>query len=281
MSSNKPKNPYKVFHSPWEKLRAALHVVLVRPEHGGNVGSTARAIANMGIKGGLHIVGGPEILTHEARTFACHAQEVLDGAKFYSSLGEVLKADLYKEQRVLAIATTASVGSAERPHPLRIEKAVPYAMQRLKQGDTDQIFFVFGCESDGLTNEDVKLCNWIVTVPSHDDYRSLNLAQAVLLFAYEANQSLLEPWENFEAGKAGQKEKLIGHLLELAESVGFILPGDPYKMRPRLEGILDKLPRYIEDGRTLHGWIDQTIRSVRKGAPDLRGRYKKFEEASL
>lgn len=176
--------------------------------------------------------------------------------------------------RVLSLAATSDIGSAKRPHPMRVEDAVPKAIEKLKTREIPGVCFVFGSESNGLTNAEIERCDWVVTIPATAQYRSLNLAQAVLIFSYEANQALLTRWEEFETTKPGQKERLIGHLLELAEAVGFILPGDPLKMRPRLEGIFSKLPRFIEEGSTLHGLIDQTIRSVRKGEADVRGRYK-------
>jgi tRNA/rRNA methyltransferase len=277
MTADTTKNPYKVFHSPWDKLRPLLHIVLVQPEHGGNVGATARAMANMGIEGSLRIVASPRILDAEARKFAVHAQGILDRAQHF----ETLEAALQSDRRRLSLAATSDIGSAKRPHPMRVETAVPKALEKLQLAEIEEIFFVFGSESNGLTNRDIELCDWVVTIPSSSEYRSLNLAQAVLIFSYEANQACLSGWQAFEAEKPGQKERFIGHLLELADAVGFILPGDPHKMRPRLETIFSKLPRYIEDARTLHGLIDQAIRSARKGAPDIRGRYRRQQQENL
>jgi len=63
-------------------------------------------------------------------------------------------------------------------------------------------------------------------------------------------------------------------VLQLADEVGFILPGDPYKMKPRLEEILSHLPNHLQEVKTLHGLIDQIVRTLRKGEIDLKGRYK-------
>lgn len=233
----------------------------------------------MGIEGTLRIVGAPQIIDEEARKFAVHAQTILDGALHFETLDAALRIE---GKRSLSLAATSDIGSPKRPHPLRVEKAVPKAIQKLQTQDLDDILFVFGSESNGLTNAEIELCDWVVTIPATAQYRSLNLSQAVLIFSYEANQALMANWESFEVAKLGlkpgQKERLIGHLLELAEAVGFISPGDPAKMRPRLEEIFSKLPRHIEGARTLHGLIDQAIRSVVKGAPDIKGRYRKWHE---
>ena len=78
----------------------------------------------------------------------------------------------------------------------------------------------------------------------------------------------------------GQKQKLIAHFVRLAEEVGFVLPGDPFKMRPRLEKILSALPPYLPEVKTLHGLFDQISRSVKKGSPDVRGRYRQHWESA-
>jgi len=264
-------NPYKTFHSSCELLRNKLHIVLVRPEQSGNVGAAARAIANMGISGDLRIVGNSSILSGEAEKFAKHAKPLLERIQFFSSLEEAAP----KRPGSLILAATARIGSSDRPHPVRVREAVSRAVQKLKDGEIAEITLVFGPESSGLTNEDTDHCDWIVTIPSSDAYRSLNLAQAVLIFTYEASSALLEDWEPHVSHKPSQRQKMVTHLLEVAEKSGFILPGDPFKMRPRLEGIFQKLPPQIPEAKTLHGLLDQVRRSLQSGEPDMRGRYKK------
>jgi tRNA/rRNA methyltransferase len=225
----------------------------------------------MGIEGAFRIVGTSAILDDASRKLAKHAAPRLDGITFFPSLAAALAAT---PGNVLKIASTARIGSAHRPHPQRVHQAMAKAVEKLVSRDTDDVILVFGPEGDGLTNEEVDLCDWVVTIPSAAEYRSLNLAQAILVFCYEVNRNLLLEWEPVERERMTQKQRLVTHLVQLAEEVGFVLPGDPYKMRPRLEEIFGKLPNHIEDVRTLHGLIDQTIRSVRKGGPDIRGRYR-------
>jgi len=263
-------NPYKVFHSTHDELRENIHVVLVHPEVGGNVGSTVRAMANMGIRGSLRIVGDRSIINDECRALAKNAAHRLEEIKYYPDL----KSAFEEAPSALKLASTARIGSASRPHPLHVRDGVERALKRLILGEKAQLFLVFGPERSGLTNEDVELCDWVVTIPSSDEYRSLNLSQAVLVFCYEVNMVLVRAWESFASDKPTQKEKMVSHLLQLAEEVGFILPGDPYKMRPRLESILNALPNHIPESKTLHGFIDQTVRSVRAGGADFKGRFK-------
>ncbi len=249
--------------------------MLVRPELGANVGSAMRAIANMGILTPLRIVGTPDILDEKSRALAKHASDRLGQTQFYADLSKALYID---EGDSLSLAATARIGSAKRPHPLWVRPAIEKALSKLSLEEKKNIFLVFGPEGDGLTNEEVDLCDWVVTIPSRPEYRSLNLAQAVLIFCYEVNFVLTEQWQRLESPKASQKQRLIQHMLQLAKESGFILPGDPHKMLPRLEEIFGQLPSHIKEARTLHGLIDQVmrqvVRSVQSGEVAYKGRFK-------
>lgn len=272
-------NPYKSFHSTCEEFRKRIHVVLVRPEYGGNIGSAARALENMGLLGSFRIVANKDQLEwSEVRKMAKHAFPRVCEAQFFENLSKAL--EVASDQNPLVLGASARVGSAHRPHPIKVRPALEKAIRKLKLAEITDLFLVFGPESDGLSNEDIDLCDWLVTIPSHPNYRSLNLAQSVLVFAHETNENLQEPWTEFQADKPTQKEKFIQHLLKLADDSGFILPGDPFKMRPRLEEILGLLPPHIPQVSTLHGLIDQISRTMKKGEPDIKGRYKYFLEGS-
>ncbi len=151
---------------------------------------------------------------------------------------------------------------------------MPQLWDKMQSEELDEIYFVFGCEADGLSNEEVAECDQVVTIPSVPQYRSLNLSQAVMVFLYEWNRTRLVESEKPVQSSRSQKQKLIAHFLRLAEDVGFVLPGDPFKMKPRLETILSTLPPYLPEVKTLHGLLDQIARSVKKGSPDIRGRYR-------
>ncbi|NBX93460.1 MAG: hypothetical protein EBQ85_09555 [Proteobacteria bacterium] len=269
------KNPYKSFHSSCEDLRKHIHIVLVHPEYGGNVGAAARAIENMGLLGSFRIVGNKEKLEwSEVRKMAKHAFHRVAEAEFFSSLEDALK--LNEGEIGLFLGSSARVGSSSRPHPLKVRGAMEKVIRKMKLAKFTDLFLIFGRESDGLTNEELDLCHWLVTIPSSEKYRSVNLAQSVMIFAHEVNENLQEEWEQFQAGHPSQKEKIVSHLIQLSEESGFILPGDPFKMKPRLEQIFSQLPPHVPEARTLHGLIDQVRRSIKKGEPDIKGRFKEY-----
>ena len=244
---------YKVFHRPCEYLLEAVHVILVRPEFPANFGSVARVSANMGIQTPLRVFGTSSILTPEAFKLAKHAREKLTEAAFFSDYSQAVSVG----PKPLRIAITARTGSANRPHPLRIDVAVGRALRALQLGDFSDVALVFGPESDGLTNAEIEGCEWLATIPSSDGYRSLNLSHAVMVGCYEVHRQITEGWAAKNPLGPSQKERLVAHFIRLAKAVGFILPGDPYKMQPRLEHILSTLPPHLEGVKTLHGLLDQ------------------------
>ncbi len=267
------KESYEVIHSPCAQNEISVSVVLVRPENGANVGSIARAMANFGVKSALTIVGSPpSIIDCESRRLAVHAGAILDNATFFKNLDQVFGG----RSKILRLAATARIASSNRAHPLRVEQAIARAVEKAHAGELEEVFLVFGCESDGLSNDEVAACDLVASIPSSQQYRSINLAQAVVIFLYEWNRSWLLEAEKPVTVSRGQKQKLIAHFLILAEEVGFVLPGDPFKMRPRLESILSALPPHVPEVRTLHGLLDQISRSLKKGAPDVKGRFRHY-----
>lgn len=150
-------------------------VVLVHPLFSGNLGSVARAMKNMGLKDLrlVHPKADPKDL--EARKMAAHAQDILKNAKKFSDLKKALKGfDLV-------------VGTSRRKGGQRGNWWNPRQMasELLELPAKRRVALVFGREDTGLTNEQVALCQRIVTIPSHKKFASLNLAQAVMVLSYE------------------------------------------------------------------------------------------------
>ena len=155
-------------------MTAPPAIVLVRPREEGNVGSAARAMANMGLDR-LILVEPAAALGEVARRFAVGAGSILDSCERQPSLAEALA----PFRRV--VATTSA----------RDRRGVPCLAPRELAGWLAQdppgtpTALVFGPEVGGLTNDDLALASVIVTIPSHPVQPILNLSQAVLILAYE------------------------------------------------------------------------------------------------
>ncbi len=151
-----------------------IHIVLVEPQHPGNIGAAARAMKNMGLSK-LVLVRPVPFRTPEAYGMAHLSGEILDSASVVDTLEEALRG------KALVVGTTARRGKRRGPfHP--VDEAVRRILE-VAQGH--QVAVLFGREDRGLLNEELRYCQMLVTLPTAVPQPSLNLAQAVLLFAYE------------------------------------------------------------------------------------------------
>ena len=153
---------------------AQLCIILVRPKYSGNIGAVARAMDNFGVQD-LRLVEPPAFCRREADTMAVHARGVLDRLRIYPSL-RAASADC---QRV--------IGTTCRPGLYREGGRAPrsLAAELVSALDLNRSALVFGPEDTGLTNADLRSCHGLVTIPTAAHFRSLNVAQAVLICCYE------------------------------------------------------------------------------------------------
>jgi len=198
--------------------RSEIAVVLHRPREEGNVGAAARAMANMGLSR-LILVEPAAELGGVARAFAVGARQVLDGAVQAASLREALA----PFPRVVA---TTSTRDRRQSVPLIGPRELPAALAADPPGTA--VALVFGPEVGGLTNEELALANLVVTVPCAPAQPTLNLAQAVLILAYEIYQARLvetssHPSQGLQDPPAATAEVdgLFDHVAALLGRIGF------------------------------------------------------------
>jgi len=175
-----------------------LIVVLVEPESPGNVGFVARSLANFGVKE-LRIVGPDPREDYQAQIFSVHAHDILDSAGIFKDLGSAL------EDTDVAWAATARSGGN-----LSVTRALVPLHELPDPTSLDgRIALVFGRESSGLTNEEIGLCDVSFTIPTADEYPSMNLSHAVtvVLYHFFSNYASEEPRRTSKARPATRKER--------------------------------------------------------------------------
>ncbi|MEM6467650.1 MAG: RNA methyltransferase [Pseudomonadota bacterium] len=226
--------------------------VLVGPQMGENIGAAARAMWNFGLDR-LRLVAPRDGWPNpRAVAMASGAAKVIDGARVFASTDEALNDLTY------TYATTA------RPRDLTKtvftpEAALADARARVAKGE--QVGLLFGPERAGLANEDVVRANAIITVPVNPAFASLNLAQCVLLCAYEWGQGVFEADPIATSGKAVPASgveitALRDHLESRLEDVGFFWPEDKRaSMIENLRNLISRLDLTDADVRTLHGIV--------------------------
>lgn len=152
-----------------------IRFVLVATSHPGNIGAAARAMKNMGLTD-LALVRPESFPSVEATARASGAADVLQAAQVYSSLDQAI-ADCG-----LVVGTSARQRHLHWP---LLEPRQAAARMIDSATSTEPAAIVFGSERAGLTNEELALCNVLVTIPTATDYASLNVAMAVQILAYE------------------------------------------------------------------------------------------------
>ena len=150
-------------------------VVLVRPHEEGNVGAVARAMANMGLER-LLLVEPAARVGDLARAFAMHAHGVLDGARRHADLGAALAG-------FEVVVAAASLRERDWAQPVLAPRELPAWLAREAAGAS--VALVFGPEVSGLANQELVRANVVVSIPAAPAQPTLNLAQAVLILAYE------------------------------------------------------------------------------------------------
>lgn len=151
-------------------------IILVGPQMGENIGACARAMLNCGIDE-LRIVNPRDGWPNEkAEAMAAKAFDIMPPVQVYNSTAEAI-ADCH-----VVYATTARPRDMVKP----VMNAREAADDVHARGSTGQkCAYLFGCERTGLENDDIAQAHAIITIPVNPDFSSLNLAQGVLLCAYE------------------------------------------------------------------------------------------------
>jgi len=190
-----------------------ISVVLVEPEHQGNIGSVARVMKNFGF-GKLCLVSPKTIVGDEARSLAAHATDVLEMAAITDTLDEALKGVSY------VVGTTSIM--AKRPANVTRIAITPEEFARKIREVDGKVALLFGRESAGLSNTELGRCDFVVTVPTDPSYRALNLAVAVAIVLYEIHKNLVGVRAAYALEAAAEdKSRLIRYFGDLLEEMGF------------------------------------------------------------
>ncbi|MEM6857833.1 MAG: RNA methyltransferase [Pseudomonadota bacterium] len=227
-------------------------IVLVRPQLGENIGKAARAMLNFGLTEMRLVAPRDGWPNPSAGPAAAGADIVLDQAQVFESTAEAV-ADC---QHVYA--TTVRKRGVTKPVVGADEAG------RLIHAEAGRHAILFGPERSGLETEDVALARHILTVPINPEFGSLNLAQAVILVAYEwsrigrevSTSDLVQPTLDDEVLPPAPQDELdglIGHLERLLEPRGYFLP----------ETRAEATRRTLRSVLTKPGWNHLEVRTLR------------------
>lgn len=226
-----------------------IRVVMVSPIYGGNVGSTCRAMANMGLSD-LALVTPMALNMEEARKMACHAFDILDSRTEFATLAAAV-------QDCGAVMGTTARDGLYRAHAKTPREWAPKAVEVAKTG---KVALVFGREDNGLSNEELAICTQIIQIPTTDEFKSLNVSQAVLICCYEifvAYGSYEPVQEKSVEAPSEMRERMFEMWRETLLKIGFMEEEKADHMMYGVRRILSRGTLTLDDTRILMGIAKQ------------------------
>jgi tRNA/rRNA methyltransferase len=236
--------------------------ILVRPQMGENIGAAARAMLNFGLER-MRITGPRDGWPNpKAVAMASGAGRLLDQAGLFADVRAAIADCDY------VYATTARGRELVKP-VVTPERAMTEARAMAAAGK--RVAVLFGPERAGLENDDIIPANAIVTVPVNPDFPSLNLAQCVLLVAYEWKRqagdvaaSVLELAGKDIASNA-EVQALADHYQDRLTDAGFFFPPDKVPaMQANLRNMWSRLGLTRSEVQTFHGMLRQIAWKLRQ-----------------
>jgi tRNA/rRNA methyltransferase len=240
-------------------MQNAPIIILVRPQLGENIGKAARAMLNFGLTE-LRLVAPRDGWPNpNAGPAAAGADIVLEKAQVYDTLAEAT-ADIQS-----VYATTVRKRGVTKPVVTPEEAAKEIASGTIKSA------ILFGAERSGLDMDELTLARAIITVPINPEFGSLNLAQAVILCAYEWSklQNLTSPTKTELDPPADQEtlDGMIGQLFEMLHQKGYFVPEERTPVTKRtLRNVITKAAWSAQEVRTMRG----VLSTLQRGKGDGR-----------
>jgi tRNA/rRNA methyltransferase len=195
-----------------------VSIILNRPRYPENIGAAARAMRNMGFRH-LIVVDPQNCDLTRVLKMATHAAiEVVEDMEIYEDLQTALGPLSY------IVGTTARLGGQRQ----LAGSVVSLAAKLAPICANNRVGLLFGPDDRGLTNEDIRLCHELVTIPTAE-FSSLNLAQAVMILCYEL-QRFNQPKGNTFAPRLANRHELEGMYAQLKDilvRISYIQPDNP------------------------------------------------------
>jgi tRNA/rRNA methyltransferase len=245
-------------------------VAIVEPEFGINIGYLARAAANFGIER-LAIVSKNKLSAKEfsqALLFAAHGRYLFENLKYVTSI-QSLKAEFKTLIGTTAIEATRKSNITRRTlGPEECAQTIYRQMGRFSKRKLVHCL-VFGRDTTGLTNEELRECDYVVTIRTLSEYNTLNVshAAAILFYLFSKTGAALEKSKTRPIAPASstrkEKERLVSRLLKLAEDANF----QSFKqdlLRQSLERLLNRSDPTLREVYLLMGLASKADSQIRR-----------------
>lgn len=236
-----------------------IRIVLINTFHPGNIGSSARALKTMGLNQ-LYLVSPKDFPHEEANRLAASAEDVLENAVIVDTLF-----DAVADCKMVIISTVR-----ERGYDLPVLTPEQCAGQLLESSTQGPVALVFGPERFGISNEDLSLGKYRVTIPANPNYSSLNLAASVQTLSYEIYKYSSESGQreirsdSREQVSLQDMERFYEHLEQTYLSTGFINSKHPGEVVKRLRQLFARAQPDQMEMNILRGMLTSVDKIVKQ-----------------
>ena len=235
-----------------------FEIVLCRTSHPGNIGSTARAIKTMGFSK-LTLINPKQFPHRDANALAAGAEDVLNNAKVVKTIEEAL------------IDSHLIIGFTARQRELSQEhKNIRKIAKDLKnEPPQKKIALLFGNETNGLSNDEIKHCHKLGYINSNENYSSLNLAQAVQIICYEIRMHLSEGDGIIKLIKENElvsheiQNGFYVHLEQLLTEIGFLKKIQGERLMQRLRLLFNRTTMEKDEVNILRGILTDIQKKIK------------------
>ncbi len=182
-------------------------VILVEPKIEGNIGAIARLCNNFGINRLVLIAPQIDHLHEEARRRAKHSIKFLEEAIIVNTLEEI------KQDYSFIIGTSAKAGLN---YNVFRQPSFPWDLSEIQNVSQGNIGIVFGREDRGLSNEELRYCDFLINIPVPGDHKVMNISQAVAIILYEIWKELSQTEKKIaeERSSTGIERKILFDLVQ-------------------------------------------------------------------
>jgi tRNA/rRNA methyltransferase len=219
-----------------------IHIILIEPEHSGNLGAVARVMKNFGFTR-LVLIDPKTEITEETRRRAKHAQDILRKTLITDSS--------FLDGLDTLIGTTGKLGT---DYNMYRSALTPKELPKFLKGN---VGIIFGRESSGLSNDEIKRCDFMVTIPASKRYPTLNISHALAIVLYELFQQQPKQKSNSHLRYATRKDKdvLLHYIDETIASLSFSTQAKRLTQKTAWKRIIGKSVLTKREAFTLMGFF--------------------------
>ena len=226
-----------------------ITIILKGPKYAGNVGSVARCAKNMGIDR-LVVVGAKALPAEDMKLMSTHAAaDLVEEIRYHESLEKILG------EFEFIVGTTSRLGSVRGP----VISPRQMAETLLDISQHNRVALLFGPEDRGLSNEDLRHCQALVTIPTAAPFKSINLSHAVMILCYELLAISRESADSFtpRLATAAEATGMYRQIQALLARIGFLNPQNPAYWMAHIRRFFARTKLQAKDVKIIRGFCRQ------------------------